>query len=118
MLFLSIYSTNFFIYLYLIVLCIGGSLGTIVTPLIVSTVFGDKDYGRYLGTIQSITAFGRILSKYVFRLCFDKTGGIRRVDGGVHSRAGIAIPMDFYKHSDCKTANGQKLPGFHEGGNV
>ena len=94
MLFLSIYSTNF-IYLYLMFFCIGGSVGTIVTPLIVSTVFGDKDYGRYLGTIQSITAFGTPIGNMFSAYVFDKTGGYSGAWMVVSRAALIAIPMIF-----------------------
>ena len=66
--FIHIQITNF-IYLYLMFFCIGGSVGTIVTPLIVSTVFGDKDYSRYRSTIRA-SRHSEHLSEYVFRLCF------------------------------------------------
>ena len=97
--------------------CIGGSVGTIVTPLIVSTVFGDKDYGRYLGTIQSITAFGTPIGNMFSAYVFDKTGGYSGAWMVVSTAALIAIPMIFISIVDCKPQTG-KASGFHEGGNL
>lgn len=62
-------------YGYVAFYMIGGAVGTVALPLMVSAMFGDKDYGKYLGTIQSITTIGTPIGNIFFGRVFDKTGG-------------------------------------------
>lgn len=74
MLYFAAANTNL-IYGYILFYVIGGSVGTVALPLMVSAVFGDQDYSRYLGTIQSITTIGTPIGSIFFGYTFDMTGG-------------------------------------------
>lgn len=108
MLCLSSFNRNF-VYLYLVFFVVGGSVGTVVLPLVISSVFGDKDYARYLGTAQSITSFGTPIGNMFAAYIYDSTGGYLGA-WSITALAGLAaIPMIYLSFVFAKRRRGKQV---------
>lgn len=62
-------------YIYIIFYAVGGSVATVAVPLVVSAVFGDKEFSRYLGNINVATGIGNPVGSIFCGTLFDITGG-------------------------------------------
>ncbi|MBS6643288.1 MAG: MFS transporter [Clostridiaceae bacterium] len=62
-------------YAYVVFYAIGGSVATVAAPLVVSAVFGDKEFSRYIGNINVATGIGNPIGAIFCGALFDATGG-------------------------------------------
>lgn len=62
-------------YIYIIFYAVGGAVPTVAVPLVVSAVFGDKEFSRYLGNINVATGIGNPIGAILCGALFDTTGG-------------------------------------------
>ena len=62
-------------YIYIIFYALGGAVATVAVPLVVSAVFGDKEFSRYLGNINVATGIGNPVGVVFCGMLFDITGG-------------------------------------------
>ena len=64
-------------YVYVLFYAIGGSVATVAVPLVVASVFGDKEFSRYLGSINVVTGIGNPIGSIFCGLLFDITGSYK-----------------------------------------
>ena len=62
-------------YAYVVFYAIGGSVATVAAPLVVSSIFGDKEFSRYIGNINVATGIGNPIGAIFCGALFDATGG-------------------------------------------
>ena len=62
-------------YAYVVFYAIGGSGATVAAPLVVSAIFGDKEFSRYIGIINVATGIGNPIGAIFCGALFDATGG-------------------------------------------
>lgn len=62
-------------YAYVVFYAIGGSVATVAAPLVVSAIFGDKEFSRYIGNINVATGIGNPIGAIFCGALFDATGG-------------------------------------------
>lgn len=68
-------SVPFMGYAYVVFYAIGGSVATVAAPLVVSAIFGDKEFSRYIGNINVATGIGNPIGAIFCGALFDATGG-------------------------------------------
>lgn len=61
-------------YVYVIFYAVGGSVATVAVPLVVASVFGDKEFSRYLGNINVATGIGNPIGAILCGALFDVSG--------------------------------------------
>lgn len=91
-------------YVYIIFYAVGGAVATVAVPLVVSAVFGDKEFSRYLGNINVITGIGNPIGSIFCGTLFDATGGYGAawIIFAVASAAIVVMQMGVFKTKNNK----------------
>jgi OFA family oxalate/formate antiporter-like MFS transporter len=80
-----------FIWTYMI----GGSISTIIPPLLTAKNYGDKDFGGIMGVITMEGNIGQILGPLLASLIFDTTGSYQTA-WFVYAALTLAVGLSFY----------------------
>ena len=66
---------NILVYLVILCYCLGGPTITVVPPLMVNGLFGEKDYGTIVGMMNMFTSIGGAFGGMIAAKVYDFTGG-------------------------------------------